>query len=214
MQCFLSFSKVKSQSQSLPHRHTHFGVKFWPPYSEDSLRDSFLCHLFYTLLSPRGWRGQILARQMELWERRAGHMQVVREGFSPAGSLRRRPRDPALSPCLLEVIPYMPLKMRMTCCLTVELNGCLKIFSRDFPGGPVVKTPCSACQGPRFNPWSVTKILQTTRCGQGHGESRGVLTRFLYLHDIVNQLYFNQLYLWFSNSTSYLYMPEQNTLLP
>ena len=118
-----------------------------------------------------------------------------REGFSPAGSLRRRPRDPALSPCLLEVIPYMPLKMQMTCCLTVELNGCLKVFSRDFPGSPVVKTPCSACQGPRFNPWSVTKILQTMRCGQGHGESGGVLTRLLYLHDIVNQLYFSQLYL-------------------
>ena len=23
-----------------------------------------------------------------------------------------------------------------------------------FPGGPVVKTPCSQCRGPRFNPWS------------------------------------------------------------
>ena len=24
----------------------------------------------------------------------------------------------------------------------------------DFPGGPVTKTPCSQCRGPRFNPWS------------------------------------------------------------
>ena len=25
---------------------------------------------------------------------------------------------------------------------------------RDFPGGAVVKTPCSQCRGPRFDPWS------------------------------------------------------------
>ena len=25
---------------------------------------------------------------------------------------------------------------------------------RDSLGGPVVKTPCSQCRGPRFNPWS------------------------------------------------------------
>ena len=24
----------------------------------------------------------------------------------------------------------------------------------EFPGGPVVRMPCSHCQGPRFNPWS------------------------------------------------------------
>ena len=26
--------------------------------------------------------------------------------------------------------------------------------TRDFPGGPVAKTPCSQWRGPRFNPWS------------------------------------------------------------
>ena len=26
--------------------------------------------------------------------------------------------------------------------------------SRDLPGGPVAKTPCSQCRGPGFNPWS------------------------------------------------------------
>ena len=26
--------------------------------------------------------------------------------------------------------------------------------SWDFPDGPVAKTPCSQCNGPRFNPWS------------------------------------------------------------
>ena len=25
---------------------------------------------------------------------------------------------------------------------------------RDFPGGPVVKTPCFHCKGHRFDPWS------------------------------------------------------------
>ena len=25
--------------------------------------------------------------------------------------------------------------------------------NRDFPGSPVVKTPCSQCGGPRFDPW-------------------------------------------------------------
>ena len=25
---------------------------------------------------------------------------------------------------------------------------------RDFPGGPVGKTPCSQCRGPGFDPWS------------------------------------------------------------
>ena len=25
---------------------------------------------------------------------------------------------------------------------------------RDFPGGPVAKTPHSQCRGPRFTPWS------------------------------------------------------------
>ena len=29
---------------------------------------------------------------------------------------------------------------------------------RDFPGGPVAKTPCSQCRGPRFDPWSGNKI--------------------------------------------------------
>lgn len=28
------------------------------------------------------------------------------------------------------------------------------IASGDFPGGPVAKTPCSQCRGPRFHLWS------------------------------------------------------------
>ena len=29
---------------------------------------------------------------------------------------------------------------------------------KNFPGGPVVKTPCSQCQGPGFNPWLENQI--------------------------------------------------------
>ena len=29
-----------------------------------------------------------------------------------------------------------------------------KMWYRDFPGGPVGKTQCSQCRGPRFDPWS------------------------------------------------------------
>ena len=34
----------------------------------------------------------------------------------------------------------------------IELG--MKQFIRDFPGGPVVKTPCSQCRRLRFDPWS------------------------------------------------------------
>ena len=30
----------------------------------------------------------------------------------------------------------------------------LKCSPRDFPGGPLAKTPCCRCRGPGFNPWS------------------------------------------------------------
>ena len=35
-----------------------------------------------------------------------------------------------------------------------ELHKCTSELSRDFPGGPVVKTPHSQCRGPGFDPWS------------------------------------------------------------
>ena len=34
----------------------------------------------------------------------------------------------------------------------------LKVTKGDFPGGPVVKTPCFQCRGCRFHPWSGTRI--------------------------------------------------------
>ena len=30
----------------------------------------------------------------------------------------------------------------------------LKLINSNFPGGPVSKTSCSQCRGPRFDPWS------------------------------------------------------------
>ena len=33
---------------------------------------------------------------------------------------------------------------------------------RDFPGGPVAKTPYSQCRGPEFDPWSGNKITHAT----------------------------------------------------
>ena len=34
----------------------------------------------------------------------------------------------------------------------ISLKDCAKF--RDFPGGPVVETPCSQCRGHEFHPWS------------------------------------------------------------
>ena len=36
--------------------------------------------------------------------------------------------------------------------LMIQLSAS-KCLLRDFPGGPVGKTPCSLCRGPGFNPW-------------------------------------------------------------
>ena len=41
----------------------------------------------------------------------------------------------------------------------------LRKQKREFPGGPVVRTPCFHCWGPGFNPWSGTKIPQAAWCG-------------------------------------------------
>ena len=40
-------------------------------------------------------------------------------------------------------------------------------MGEEFPGGPVVKTLCFHCRGPRFNPWlGGTEILQVLQLGQ------------------------------------------------
>ena len=38
---------------------------------------------------------------------------------------------------------------------------------RDFPGGPVIKTLCSQCRGPRFYPWLGNQIPQAVTKTQG-----------------------------------------------
>ena len=40
---------------------------------------------------------------------------------------------------------------------------------KDFPGGPVAKTPHSQCSRPWFDPWSGNYILQATWCSQRTG---------------------------------------------
>ena len=37
--------------------------------------------------------------------------------------------------------------------MLTKLQGS-EMLPQDFPGGPVGKTPCSQCRGPRFDPWS------------------------------------------------------------
>ena len=41
-----------------------------------------------------------------------------------------------------------------------------KYLPRDFPGGPVIKTPHFHCWGHGFNPWWGTKIPHVALCGQ------------------------------------------------
>ena len=45
---------------------------------------------------------------------------------------------------------------------------CIKNANREFPGGPVVRTPHFHCRGPRFDSLTGqgTKILQAARRGQ------------------------------------------------
>ena len=42
----------------------------------------------------------------------------------------------------------------------------------DFPGGPVVKTPCFHCRGQRFDPGWRTKISHALWCDQKIKKSR------------------------------------------
>ena len=42
----------------------------------------------------------------------------------------------------------------MNCVAKVLLNSISRYRRRDFPGGPVARTPYSQCRGSGFNPWS------------------------------------------------------------
>ena len=46
-------------------------------------------------------------------------------------------------------------------CVKVLLQYKRNTCDKDFPGGPVAKTPCSQCRGPGFEPCSGNEIPHT-----------------------------------------------------
>ena len=48
---------------------------------------------------------------------------------------------------------------------------------RDFPGGPVVRTLCFHCRGPRFNPWLGQKKKEEK--GMNTGAEVGMMMEYL-----------------------------------
>ena len=61
----------------------------------------------------------------------------------------------------LNVFPQKSLVLGLSPYFVVWLSSCVTTLSPrfftlkgDFPGGPVAKTPCSQCRGPRFHLWS------------------------------------------------------------
>ena len=57
------------------------------------------------------------------------------------------------------------LSLQLSCNSIFLYIQFLKVTLRDFPGGPVVKTPGTQCRGPNFNPWSGKK--DPASCGHG-----------------------------------------------
>ena len=52
-----------------------------------------------------------------------------------------------------KIIPFTVVSKRIKY-LVINLTEVQDLYTRDFPGGPVGKTPCSQCRGPGFDPWS------------------------------------------------------------
>lgn len=132
-----------------------------PIFRRFTLRDSLSCVIYpipFCLRQYEEWPN--LARQMELWESVSRAHASGREGFSLAGSLRRRPRTQLCLPVSWRWSLHAP-RCEWHAALTVELNGCLKVFNRDFPGVQWLRLHALCAKGPgSLTPWSVTEILQ------------------------------------------------------
>jgi len=70
---------------------------------------------------------------------------------------------PQLYPKGIFILAQMETRMRVFITVEFVLTGSwtFKLVGvktqntvKDFPGGPLAKTPCSQCRGPRFKPWS------------------------------------------------------------
>ena len=44
----------------------------------------------------------------------------------------------------------------------------------EFPGGPVIRSPCSHCRGPRFNPGRGTRVSQASQRGEAKKKKKDV----------------------------------------
>ena len=63
---------------------------------------------------------------------------------------------------------------------------------RDFPGGPVVRTPRFHCRGSGFNPWS-GELRSRKPTGMAKKERNKIITLCtLNLHNVICQLYLNK----------------------
>ena len=63
-------------------------------------------------------------------------------------------RQPSTIPTSSYLLPYVIISPQVWAGLTDPLLTMISELMRDFPGGPVPKTPCSQCRGTRFNPRS------------------------------------------------------------
>lgn len=65
--------------------------------------------------------------------------------------------------CIVVVVWFFPLNLYLvvasecyqSCCKMILQMEIKKMWLWEFPGGPVIRTPCSYCGGPRFKSWLV-----------------------------------------------------------
>ena len=79
----------------------------------------------------------------------------------------------------------------------------------EFPGGPVVRTACSHCQGPTWNPWSEIRAPQAMR----HGQTKHLSVQFKREH-FPFQVWFSWLKLQNAWQACHLSQSEELHLMP